>query len=297
MKKILLFRGCTVPVLLSAYEAATNLVLERFGIRVIPMNKANCCGSQYIEALNSKAFLALNGRILALAEAKGMDVLALCGACTTSLKSAKHLLDTDKKAKNEVNSLLKREGLEYTGDGNVKHLLDLIQEDIGLLVLKKAIINPYSGIRLAVHYGCQAIRPNGALNLKPSDTPKIVENIIKLAGGIPVDYEGKYRCCGGPLSTINKKLAGKIGREKIANIRAAGAKGIITVCAYCTVQLTHSQFDSRAAKTKIPVMTLPQFLGPALGITDDDLGIQMNRIDPSLLLESFIGTRERYGGS
>jgi heterodisulfide reductase subunit B len=190
MKKILLFRGCTVPVLLSAYEAATNLVLERFGIRVIPMNKANCCGSQYIEALNSKAFLALNGRILALAEAKGMDVLALCGACTTSLKSAKHLLDSDKRAKNEVNSLLKSEGLEYTGDGNVKHLLDLIQEDIGLLVLKKAIINPYSGIRLAVHYGCQAIRPNGALNLKPSDTPKIVENIIKLAGGIPVDYEG-----------------------------------------------------------------------------------------------------------
>jgi heterodisulfide reductase subunit B len=292
MKKILLFRGCTVPVLLSAYEAATNLVLEKFGIKVVPMNKANCCGSQYIEALNSKAFLALNGRILALAEAKGMDVLALCGACTRSLKSSKRLLDFDTKARNEVNSLLKSEGLEYTGCVNVKHLLDVIQDDIGLLTLKKALINPYSGIRLAVHYGCQVIRPNGAINLGDSESPTIVEDIIKLAGGIPVDYEGKYRCCGGPLSTIDKKLAGKIGREKIANIRDAGAKGIITVCAYCVVQLTHSQFSSRTAKTKLPVMTLPQFLGPALGIIDDGLEIQMNRIDPSLLLESLIGMRE-----
>jgi heterodisulfide reductase subunit B len=292
LKKILLFRGCTVPVLLSPYEAATNLVLEKFGIKVVPMNNANCCGSQYIEALDSKAFLALNGRLLALAESKGMDIIALCGACTRSLKSAKHLLDSDKKAKNEVNSLLSDEGLEYTGSVHVKHLLDVFQEDIGLLALKKAIINPYSGIRLAVHYGCQVIRPHGALNLEHSENPTIIENIIKLAGGIPVDYDGKNRCCGGPLSTIDKKLAGKIGREKIANIRAAGAKGIITVCAYCVVQLTHSQFNSRTAKTKIPVMTLPQFLGPALGILDDDLGIQMNRIDPSLLLESLIGMRE-----
>ena len=292
MKKILLFRGCTVPVLLPAYEAATNLVLEKFGIKTVTLNKANCCGSQYIEAINSKAFLALNGRILALAETKGLDVLALCGACTRSLKSTKHLLDSDKKAKNEVNSLLRDEGIEYTGSANVKHLLDVIQEDIGLLTLKRAIINPYSGIRLAVHYGCQVIRPHGALNLENSKTPTVVEDIIKLAGGISIDHEGKNRCCGGPLSTMDKQLAGKIGREKIANIRDAGAKGIITVCAYCVMQLTHVQFGSKTGKTRIPVLTLPQFLGPALGILDDDLGFQMNRIDPSLLLESLIGMRE-----
>jgi len=281
-----------VPVLLPAYEAATTQILERLGIKVTVMNKANCCGSQYVEALNQKAFLALNGRILALAEAKGMDLLALCGACTRSLKNTKIILDSDKRAKTEVNSLLKEEVLEYTGSANLKHLLDVIQEDIGILSLKKAIINPYPGIRIAVHYGCQVIRPNGALNLETSTTPTIVDNIIKLAGGIPVDYEGKNRCCGGPLSTMDKKLAGKIGREKISNIRAAGAKGIITVCAYCDVQLTHAQFGTRAVKSRIPVMTLPQFLGPALGILEDDLGIQMNRISPGQLLDTLSGMRE-----
>jgi len=292
VKKILLFRGCIVPVLLPAYEAATIQVLERLGIKVTVLNKANCCGSQYVEALNQKAFLALNGRILALAEAKGMDVLALCGACTRSLKSTKSILDSNNRAKAEINTLLKDEGIEYSGSAKIKHLLEVIQEDIGMLSLKKAITNPYPGIRLAVHYGCQVIRPNSALNLTTTSAPTLVDNIVRLAGGIPVDYEDKNRCCGGPLSTIDKKLAGKIGREKINSIRASGAKGIITVCAYCDVQLTHAQFGSRAGKSRIPVLTLPQFLGPALGIVDDDLGIQMNRISPSQLLDTLSAMRE-----
>ena len=292
MKKFLLFRGCIVPVLLPAYEAATTQVLEKLGTKVVVLNKANCCGSQYVEALSLKAFHALNGRILALAEAKGMDLLAMCGACIRALKNTKSVLDSDKKAKTEVNSLLREEGLEYTGSANVKHLLDVIQEDIGLLALKRAITNPYSGVRLAIHYGCQVIRPQGALNLESSMPPTIMDNIIKLAGGISVDYEGKNQCCGGPLSAMDKKLAGKIGREKIISIRDAGAKGIITACAYCVVQLTHAQFGNRAGKTRIPVLTLPQFLGPALGILDDDLGIQMNRISPSRLLDSLTGMRE-----
>jgi heterodisulfide reductase subunit B len=180
----------------------------------------------------------------------------------------------------------------YNGSIKVKHLLDVIQEDIGLLSLKRAISNPYAGIKLAVHYGCQVLRPSGALNLASSETPTILESIIKLAGGIPVDYESKNRCCGGPLSTIDKKLASKIGREKISSIRTAGAEGIITPCAYCVIHLTHAQFGNRTAKTKIPVLTLPQFLGPALGILDDDLVIQTNRISPSRLLDSLTGMRE-----
>jgi len=38
-------------------------------------------------------------------------------------------------------------------------------------------------------------------------------------------------------------------------------------------------------------MTLPQFLGPALGILDDDLGMHMNRTSPSRILESLTGVR------
>jgi heterodisulfide reductase subunit B len=140
MKKLLLFRGCTTPVLLPAYEAATIELLKRFGIKAVVLNDANCCGIQFTEALNRRAHLALSGRILALAEDKEMDILPLCSACARSLKFTKDVLNSDRNARREVNSLLSEEGLSYSGTVRPKHLLEVIKEDIGLLILKNSIL-------------------------------------------------------------------------------------------------------------------------------------------------------------
>jgi heterodisulfide reductase subunit B len=292
MKKLLLFRGCTAPVLLPAYEAATIQLLKRFGIKAIILNNANCCGIQFTEALNPRAHLALSGRILALAEAKGMDILALCSACARSLKFTKDALDSDKTARREVNTLLKEEDLSYNGTIRAKHLLEVIREDIGLVVLKKAITNPYDDVRFAAHYGCQVIKHLHAFNLGSSETPTIIEDIIMMAGGISADYEGKYGCCGGPLSAVDTNLADRVGKEKITSIRAAGVQAILTVCAYCNIQLTHAQFGTRTSRNKIPVLTLPQFLCPALGIHDLGGGMQASRIAFDQLFESMTISRE-----
>jgi len=291
MKDYVLFRGCIAPVRLPAYEAATILVLEKLGINVAPLNNANCCGAQYIESLNENAFLALGGRILALAEHEGKDILAICGACAGSLKHTKKLLDRRKRVRTEVNSLLTNEGLEYTKKVEVKHLLDIFEHDIGLHTLRSAITNPYAGIRLAAHYGCHVTRSFEDLNATDGETPTIIDSIIRVAGGHPVDYSGKTRCCGAPLLAMDEKLAGKVGMEKVRNVREAGAEGIVTACAYCDIQLAQVQFGGRLEKSRIPVMTLPQFLGPALGILDDDLGMHMNRTSPSRILGSLTGVR------
>jgi heterodisulfide reductase subunit B len=291
LKDYVLFRGCIAPVRLPAYEAATILVLEKLGIGLTPLNNVNCCGAQYIESINEKAFLALGGRILALAEEEGKDILTICGACSGSLKYTKKLLDRRKRARSEVNSLLASEGLEYTKKVEVKHLLDVFEQDIGLDTLRSAITNPYAGIKLAAHYGCHVTRPFDDLNATNSQTPTIIDTVIRVAGGRPVEYDGKARCCGAPLLAMDEKLAGKIGMEKIRNVREAGAAGIVTACAYCDIHLAQVQFGGRLEKSRIPVMTLPQFLGPALGILDDDLGMHMNRTSPSRILESLTGVR------
>lgn len=291
MKDYVLFRGCIAPVRLPAYEAATIIVLENLGISVVPLNNANCCGAQYVESLNENAFLALGGRILALAENEGKDILAICGACAGSLKHTKKLLDRRKRARSEVNSLLANEGLEYTKKVEVSHLLDVFEHDIGFDTLQSAITNPYAGVRMAAHYGCHVTRPFDDLNATNGETPTIIDIIIRVAGGRPVDYSGKARCCGAPLLAMDEKLAGKVGMEKVRNVREAGAEGIVTACAYCDIQLAQVQFGGRLEKSRIPVMTLPQFLGPALGILDDDLGMHMNRTSPSRILGSLTGVR------
>ncbi|MFW9973882.1 MAG: CoB--CoM heterodisulfide reductase iron-sulfur subunit B family protein [Candidatus Thorarchaeota archaeon] len=291
MKEYVLFRGCVAPVRLPAYEAATMIVLEKLGISVTPLNDVNCCGAQYIESLNEKAFLALGGRILALAEKEGKDVLVICGACAGSLKYTKRLLDRRKLSRSEVNSLLAKEGLEYSKKVEVKHLLDVFEQDISAEIIRSAITNPYAGIKLAAHYGCHVTRPFKDLNATNVQAPKIIDTLIRAAGGQPIDYPEKMRCCGAPLLSMDESLAGKVGLEKIRNARDSGAEGIVTACAYCEIQLSQVQFSGRLGRYRIPVLTLPQFLGPALGILDEDLGMHMNRTSPSRILESLSGVR------
>jgi heterodisulfide reductase subunit B len=286
VKEFALYTGCTTPVRLTSYEAAVTVVLEKLGVRLIPMKDANCCGAQYVESVNHTAFAAMSGRILAIAESMDRDILAICGACSGSLKEVKHELDHDEELRAEVNDLLAEEGLKYTGTVEVKHLLQVFNEDIGYDAIKAAIVKPYHGVRLAAHYGCHVTRPPEIVHVDNPENPVIIDNIIEAAGGIAVDYTGKTRCCGGPMLAMDEEVANKIGLDKIKNIRNEKAEGIVTACVFCDIQLTQVQFGETAGdEPKIPVLTLPQFLGPAMGINFNSLGIQLNKIDPQAILQ------------
>ncbi len=286
MKEFVLYTGCTTPVRLPAYEAAVTVVLEKLGVTLIPMKDANCCGAQYVESVSHTAFAAMSGRILAIAESMDRDILAICGACSGSLKAVKHDLDNDEKLRLEVNDLLGEEGLKYTGTVEVKHLLQIFNEDIGYDAIRAAIVKPYHGVRLAAHYGCHVTRPPEIVHVDDPENPSIIDTIIEAAGATPVDYVGKTRCCGGPMLAMDEEVANKIGLDKIKNIRNENADGIVTACVFCDIQLTQVQFGDMAGdEQKIPVLTLPQFLGPAMGIDFDSLGIQLNKIDPQAILQ------------
>ena len=272
---------------LPGYEKAVQLVLEKLVIRIKTMKDANCCGAQYVESVNHVAFAAMSGRILALAEKMDMDIVAICGACSGSLKHVKHDLDNNPELLAEVNDILEEEGLKYTGKVQVKHLLQIFREDIGYDAIRSAVVNPYKDIRLAAHYGCHMTRPEEIVQVDDAENPTIIDQIIKAAGGTAVDYNGKTRCCGGPLLAMDEEVGNAIGRDKIENIRAENADGIVTACVFCDIQLTQVQYGDEAGdKPKIPVITLPQFLGHALGIDDDSLGMQLIKISPQTILES-----------
>ena len=287
MKEFAYYTGCTTPVRLPGYEAAVTAVLKRFGIILNPMKDVNCCGAQYVESVHGVAFAAMSGRILAIAESMGQDILAICGACSGSLKIVKHELDNDKELRDEVNSILEEEGLKYTGTANVKHLLQIFREDIGYNAVEAAIVKPYDGVRLAAHYGCHVTRPPEIVQVDDPENPTIIDKLIEIAGGTAVDYNGKTRCCGGPMLAMDEEVANKIGMDKINNIRSENAEGIVTACVFCDIQLTQVQFGDDAGEVpKIPVITLPQFLGPALGIDFDTLGISLTKISPQKILET-----------
>ncbi len=283
---LLLYRGCTTPVRLPAYEAATIAVLKKLGVNLIEMKDTNCCGAQYVESMDKMAYASMSGRILALAEREEKDILALCGACSGSLKTIKHLLDHDIRARDEVNSLLAEEGLKYTGKIRVRHLLQVLAEDIGFDKIERAVVKPYEGVKLAAHYGCHVTRPYEIVQVDDPENPTILDRLVEAAGAASVDYPGKTRCCGGPMLAMDEAVAATIGLDKIDNITKAGADGIVTACVFCDIQLTQVQFGERAgSRKKIPVLPIPQFLGPALGIGEDVLGVELNKIDPHSVID------------
>lgn len=88
------------------------------------------------------------------------------------------------------------------------------------------------------------------------------------------------------MLAMSESIATSIGRQKIDNAVAAGADGIVTACVFCDIQLTQVQFGDDAGKNKLPVITIPQFLGPALGLDDESLGFELNKISPTHIMES-----------
>ncbi|MHA2117129.1 MAG: heterodisulfide reductase-related iron-sulfur binding cluster, partial [Candidatus Thorarchaeota archaeon] len=187
----------------------------------------------------------------------------------------------------EVNAILEEEGLKYTGTSKVKHLLQIFREDIGYNAVEAAIVKPYNGVRLAAHYGCHVTRPPEIVQVDDPENPTIIDRLIEIAGGTAVEYTGKTRCCGGPMLAMDEEVANKIGIDKINNIRAENAEGIVTACVFCDIQLTQVQFGDDGGKVeKIPVLTLPQLLGPAVGIDFDTLGIGLTKISPAKILEA-----------
>jgi heterodisulfide reductase subunit B len=88
------------------------------------------------------------------------------------------------------------------------------------------------------------------------------------------------------MLAMDSDVATKIGLDKIKNIRNENVDGIITACEFCDIQLTQIQFDElNGDAVKIPVIPLPQFLGPAIGIDFEKLGIHLNKIDPQTILQ------------
>ncbi|MHA1961410.1 MAG: CoB--CoM heterodisulfide reductase iron-sulfur subunit B family protein [Candidatus Thorarchaeota archaeon] len=282
-----LYTGCTAPVRLPAYEASTIAVLTKLGVNLTHLRDANCCGAQYIESMSREAFTALSGRILALAERYEKDICTICGACSGSLKHAQHAMDHDEELKKEVNANLAEEDLEYVGKVEVKHLLQILNEDIGIDAIRKAVVKPYEELPLAAHYGCHLTRPYEIAQVDNPEDPTIIDKIVEALGATSTDYAGKTRCCGGPLLAMDEAASSMIGLEKISNIRAAGGAGLVTVCGFCDIQLTQVQFGGDLHPgDRIPVITLPQLMGVAMGIDEDKLGIYLNKIEPERILSA-----------
>jgi len=251
--------------------------MQETGVELVEIEDWTCCGASAAEATSDLLSLALPARNLAIAEKTDdiNDILVPCSACYLNLKKVEEKTRKDQKMVDTLNDILAGEKLHLQGRVTVRHLLDVIANDIGAQKIQGLVKRPLSDLNVAPYYGCQCLRPYRVFD--DPEVPRSMEPIIEATGARVYHWDMAAKCCGA--SHMNTKM--EVGIELVTNILkgARGADAVITVCPMCQMNLeAHQRKISNVHHEDLntTILYLPQLLGLALGISEKELGLNLN---------------------
>ena len=288
--KYALFLGCTIPARSRHYELSARKVAQKLGVEFVDQEDFICCGFP-VKSAEKKSALILAAYNLALAEKDNLDLCSLCSSCTSALTEAAHHLSEHESDRADVNKTLDKVGLKYEGRGKVRHFARILYEEVGLESLKKSFVKSLEGLRVASHYGCHYIKPSEIYgNFDQVEDPHTLDEILAVTGATVVDYQNRKRCCGGPLLAVDEKTSLSVAREKLDDIKDAGADIINLICPFCSVMYDSNQKGIETqfnVAYNLPVLYLTQILGLAMGMDRKELGLNLNVVKTKDILAKF----------
>jgi heterodisulfide reductase subunit B len=281
-----LFVGCQILGRLNQYDASIRRVADRLKLKIVDMADGWCCGPATLRALDSNAWFYMSGRLLALAEKNDLNIVAFCNDCYGNLKECSYWLKTSESLKEKVNKILAEEDLKYTGKAEVKNFAQLLYSEVGLEQIKENVKKKFEGLKAAVHYGCQVLRPYKIKQFDNPEKPKILDELVALTGAASIPWRLKLQCCGAPLLPVDETIARRLARAKLDSVKDVEADCIITMCAFCHIKLEMEEIAARSEGKpyEIPVILYTQLLGLALGASPDEVGLRMNKIKADKVL-------------
>jgi len=278
--KVAVYWGCVIPTIQYAYEMSVREVMPHLGVELADLENASCCGTP-VQSVNMYAAVYLAARNIAIAEKMGFnELLAVCNGCHLSLFEAAHLLTHDPKLMEEMNGLLKEEGLHYSGEMKIWHTIDFLHDKVGEAAIKKTVTHPLSGLKLAVHYGCHILRPSSVGTVDDPESPKKLDELIEWLGAESIQYSEKLDCCGAMLMLSHPDAAFTFTGLKLKAVQDLGADALVDSCPSCQNMFDVRQKSAAAttgAKLNLPIIYYTQLLGLAMEIPQEKLGLNLNR--------------------
>ncbi|MCW3982090.1 MAG: CoB--CoM heterodisulfide reductase iron-sulfur subunit B family protein [Candidatus Bathyarchaeota archaeon] len=281
MKSYAIFLGCTIPARQPNYELSARKALDKLGITLVDLPNMTCCCPPPVQSIDLETSLAVAAYNICLAEEADLDIVTLCSGCFESLAMANAMLKGDKVLKEKINKVLAAAGKEYRGTRKVKHLLQILKEDIGLQRLKESVTKPLNNLRVAPFYGCHALRPSELLKLDDPERPQILETLIEAIGAQSINYRNKLKCCGGLLRGYSDELALDLAKDKVMSTSKAEADCIATLCPFCFVALDIGQIQMKAKFKEaydMPVIHYSELLALALGVDPKELALETHKV-------------------
>ncbi|MCD6203932.1 MAG: CoB--CoM heterodisulfide reductase iron-sulfur subunit B family protein, partial [Methanophagales archaeon] len=212
-------------------------------------------------------------------EKQGLNIVTPCSICYYNLARSNKALKGDEELRARVRSI--DDSLAYNGGVEVKHVLDVLVNDIGIEALKQKVEKKVEA-KVAPYYGCYIGRPPETAFDDP-DAPVLMDRLVELVGAevVPYNYT-KTKCCGGPLMMTRQDIAFEMARKVLEGAKNAGADCIALACPLCGMMLDAKQPDIEEAfgiEIGMPVLYITQLLGLALGIDSGKLGLNKNIVD------------------
>jgi heterodisulfide reductase subunit B2 len=269
------FPGCCKHATGKPYYISTQALCDKLGIELKELPDWNCCGSTSYFSVRELESFGISARNLAIAQEQGdMDLVAICSACYTVLAKTNRYFADDPVLHEEINEALAAAGRHYEGDVKVRHLLDVMVNDLGYDVIKEKVTRDLDGLKVACYYGCQLTRPMGSFD--DPEFPTTMDKLVEALGGAPVDYPVKTKCCGGMLMLTKEEAALRLCYELLKSARESEAQVIITACPLCQMNVeAYQPMVNKAYATDfaMPVMYFTQLTGIALGVGTRDLAL------------------------
>jgi len=259
--KFAFFIGCTIQVKAPFIEKLAREIYKKIGIELVDLDFTCCPTARVAKEVDAESWLVIAARNLAIAEKAGLPLLVMCTGCTQTLREAQVELE-DIDTKKRVNEKLSEIGLEYQGTSEVKFYAQLLFE----LKDELPIVNKLP-INVAAHPGCHILRPSNILNFDDPENPTKLDELIRILGADPVEYQNKALCCGYGLYSADSEAAEQLMKDKMTSF---SADCLTVLCPTCFeyYQMRQSSVSSKLGFQAMPVVHYLQLLGIAMGIED-----------------------------
>ena len=278
------YPGCSAHSTARDMHESCLAVSKALGIELNEIKGWTCCGASAAHQTDRKLAVSLASANLLLAKQMGMDMVVNCAACYNRSKVANYEIINSKEIRESVADSL---GETYDGSVPVRHFIEILLKDIGPITLRKKIVNPLKGLKVAPYYGCYLVRPQEATNFDDPENPTVIERLIDVIGGENVEWSGKVDCCGGMQNLTRTEITVRRSAAVIEMAQDAGAECIAVACPMCQISLDVRQADMEkllGRKYNMPVLYVTQLIGLALGLPPAELGLNKLMVSPLAVL-------------
>ena len=260
------FPGCTLKNKAKDLDAYARASAEALGFSLEEIPEWQCCGGVYPTAKDEVAQKLSSVRALASARDSGRELVTLCSACYNVLKQVNDDAKNDENFSLKANNYLKKDEIEYHGEANVVHFLEVLRDKVGWANVKAAVKNPLAGKKIGAYYGCLLLRPANVLKFDDPENPQILEDFIKAIGAVPVVYAQRNECCGAYTMFDDPSIPKERAQKILCDAGDKGADLLVTSCPLCKYNLVKNKGSS-----KLEVIYFSELLAEALGVKDKAL--------------------------